>query len=209
MGARSPLGPAVVLAGLAVGCGTPAGVTGVGSIAVTVTADAAAPQGVGYTLTLDGADARLLPAAGTLVYTGVPQGTHVVLLFGMPEGCEVAGTNPRVVEVFGDATVEVAFPVRCAPPESGGFRIEVTTVGEPLDEDGYQLSVAGAPLRTIEVNALETYAGLTPGVHLITLKDVIPECRLQGGNPQPFTVVRGKSVLVRLQVICGTPPPIS
>ena len=42
---------------------------------------------------------------------------------------------------------------------------------------------------------------------VITLKDVVPHCKLQGGNPQPFTVVRGKSVLVNLVVICGEPPP--
>jgi hypothetical protein len=141
-----------------------------------------------------------------VVYTGVAPGTHVVHLFGLPEGCQVLGANPRVVEVFGGGTGTVDFSVACSPPESGGFRIEVTTTGEPLDDDGYQLAVAGAPLRIIEVNAREAYAGLAPGLHLITLKDVIPECRLQGGNPQPFTVVPGKSVLVRLRVICGEAP---
>jgi hypothetical protein len=125
---------------------------------------------------------------------------------GLPQGCEVRGVNPRVVEIFGDGTATVEFSVACSAPESGGFRIEVVTIGEPLDDDGYQLAVAGAPLRIIEVNALEVYTGLAPGLHLITLKDVIPECRLRGGNPQPFTVVRGKSVLVRLGVICGDPP---
>jgi hypothetical protein len=188
------------------GCGGPTATDGTGRIEVTITADEAAPEGVGYTLTLNGTDPRLLPSAGTVIYAGVPSGTHRVLLFGLPEGCEVRGANPQVVQVADDATVPVAFSVGCLPPESGGFRVEVSTVGEPLDDDGYQLSVAGTALRVIEVNALETYSGLEPGVHLITLKDVIPECRLSGGNPQPFTVVRGKSVLVRLRVICGEPP---
>lgn len=203
MGARARRYSAVPLAACLAACDGGAGPSGGGRIAATVTADASAPPGVGYTLTLDGADARLLPGPGTVVYTGVAPGTHSVLLFGLPEGCEVRGANPLHVDVFDDATTAVGFSVSCAPPATGGFRIQVTTVGEPLDDDGYQLSVAGAPLRTIEVNALESFEGLAPGVHLVTLKDVIPECRLEGGNPQPFTVVPGKSVLVRLRVTCG------
>jgi hypothetical protein len=197
---------AVVAAATLAGCDGASAPGGEGRIEVTVTADASAPEGVGYTLTLNGRDPRLLPTAGAVVYTGVPPGTHVVHLFGLPQGCEVLGVNPRVVEIFGNGTGTVEFSVACSPPESGGFRVEVATTGEPLDDDGYQLSVAGAPLRVIEVNALEIYAGLTPGLHLITLKDVISECRLHGGNPQPFTVVPGKSVLVRLRVICGADP---
>lgn len=201
-----PLAAVIALA-LVAGCGgSPSAPEGEGRIEVTVVADESAPEGVGYTLTLNGRDPRLLPSAGEVIYTGVTPGTHLVHLFGLPEGCEVLGVNPRVVEVFGGGTGTVDFSVACSPPESGGFRIEVTTIGEPLDDDGYQLAVAGAPLRVIEVNALEAYAGLAPGLHLITLKDVIPECRPQGGNPRPFTVVPGKSVLVRLRVICGDPP---
>jgi hypothetical protein len=204
---RRMVGPALLLAGVAAGCADPTRESsGIGRIEVTVTADDTAPTDIGYTLTLNGADPRLLPSAGTVVYTGVPSGSHTVLLFGMPAGCEVRGANPLVVQAFRDATVRVAFSVGCPAPTSGGFRVEVSTTGEPLDDDGYQLSVAGTMIRVIDVNALETYLGLEPGIHLITLKDVIPECRLRGGNPQPFTVVPGKQVLVRLQVICGNPP---
>jgi hypothetical protein len=201
-----PMLGAALLAGLTASCGDPAGDSDIGQIEVTILADGTVPTGVGYTLTLNGGDPRLLPAAGTLVYTGIPTGTHTVLLFGMPEGCEVRGTNPQLVQVFRDATVRVAFSVGCPAPTTGGFRVEVSTIGEPLDDDGYQLSVAGSLIRVIDVNAFESYLGLEPGIHLITLKDVIPECRVHGGNPQPFTVVPGKQVLVRLQVICGDRP---
>ena len=205
---RRMLGPALLPAGLLfAGCdGATRESSGIGRIEVTIVADATAPQDVGYTLTLNGTDPRLLPTAGTVVYTGVPSGAHTVLLFGMPAGCLVRGTTPQVVKVFRDATVRVQFSVGCPEPATGGFRIEVTTVGEPLDDDGYQLSVAGTLLRVIDVNAFESYLGLEPGIHLITLKDVIPECHLRGGNPQPFTVVPGKQVRIHLQVICGTPP---
>jgi hypothetical protein len=197
---------ATITAGIVAGCDGATAPAGNGRIEVTVTADPTAPAGVGYTLTLNGGDPRLLPGTGETVYTGVPPGTHLVHLFGLPRGCEVEGANPRVVEISGGGTRVVGFSVTCPAPETGGFRIEVVTTGEPLDEDGYQLLVAGAPLRVVEVNALEIYPDLAPGVHLITLKDVLAECRLRGGNPQPFTVVPGKSVLIRLQVICGGDP---
>ena len=201
---RLELGPALLLAGLAAACNDATRETsGIGRIEVTIVADAAAPPDVGYTLTLNGREPRLLPTAGTIAYTGVPPGTHTVLLFGLPAGCEVRGANPQLVHVFGDRTVAVEFSVGCAPPNSGDFRVEVSSSGEPVDDDGYQLSVAGALLRVIPVNAVETYVGLEPGVHLITLKDVIPECEVRGGNPQPFAVVPGKETVVRLQVICG------
>ena len=195
----------LALAALLAGCDD-SGPAGDGRIEVTIVADGSAPDGVGYTLTLDGRDPRLLPEAGGLVYTGVPAGSHLVHLFALPEGCEVVGTNPRVVEVFGDGTGTVAFTVACSSPESGGFRVEVVTAGEPLDEDGYQLSVAGTALRVIEVNDQETYVNLAPGVYLITLKDVTPECRVEAGNPRPFTVVPGRSELVRFRVTCGVDP---
>jgi hypothetical protein len=63
--------------------------------------------------------------------------------------------------------------------------------------------VAGANTRPIAIDASETFKDLTPGAHLITLKDVDPPCAVVGGNPQPFTVVPGKTVAVRLAVACG------
>ena len=71
------------------------------------------------------------------------------------------------------------------------------------DSDGYQLSVAGTSLRTIEINAEEVYQGLTPGAHLITLKDVADFCEVSGANPYPYTVVAGKTVRVTIRVGCG------
>jgi hypothetical protein len=100
----------------------------------------------------------------------------------------------------------VAFVVRCARATTGGFTIQVATGGDSADTDGYALAVAGAEIRAIGPSASETFTGLAPGVHLVTLKDVDEPCTVTGGNPQPFTVLRGKTVLVRLAVVCGTLP---
>ena len=174
-----------------------------GRIEVTIGTDVTAPAGAGYSLSLNGGDPRLLDAAGSVVYTGVPEGTHTVLLFGLPDGCEVRGVNPKAVAVTGSGTAAVRFEVTCPPPLLGGFQVQVTTTGEPLDPNGYGLDVAGAPLRAVAVNTLERFDGLEPGRHLVGLRDVIPQCRLEGGNPQSFTVLPAKAVLIRLRVTCG------
>lgn len=199
------LGP-LVLAGVAalIGCGDTTDTSSEGRILVTVSTSGADPQSDEYLLTLNGARPLAITPNGSAVYDEVPQGTHVVHLFSLADNCVVSGSpTSRSVRVLGSGVIEVSFSVVCSVPETGGFRVEVSTVGTPLDDDGYMLSVDGTPRRLIEVNATETYEGLTPGMRLITLKDVADFCDVVGGNPQPFTVVPGKTVRVALSVRCG------
>jgi hypothetical protein len=179
-----------------------------GRIQITVTTGGADPQAEEYLLTLDGDRPLSVTPNGSVIYDAVPEGAHVVHLFALADNCAVSGSSsPRSVNVRGGDVVEISFNVVCSPPITGGFRVVVSTAGTLTDEDGYQLSVAGAPLRIIPVNAEETYQGLEPGMHLVTLKDVADFCDVQGGNPQPYTVVPGKTVRVAINVACGTPAP--
>ena len=194
------------------GCGESAtDTTSDGRIQITVTTRGADPQAEEYLLTLDGDRPLAVTPNGSTIYDAVPEGAHVVHLFALADNCAVSGGgSPRSVNVRGGDVVEITFSVVCSPPITGGFRIVVTTTGTETDDDGYQLSVAGAPLRTIEINADEIYQGLAPGMHLVTLKDVADFCEVQGGNPQPYTVVPGKTVRVAIQVRCGgTPGPLN
>ena len=191
-------------AAASLGCGSATDPASDGRIRINVTTSGGDPQAEEYLLTLDGARPLAVTPNGSTIYDGVPEGTHVVHLFSLADNCAVSGSSsPRSVTVRGGDVAEIGFTVVCGPPITGGFRIEVSTSGTPTDEDGYQLSVAGTSLRTIGVDALETYEGLDPGLHLVTLKDVADFCGVQGGNPQPYTVVAGKSVLVRIHVGCG------
>jgi len=175
-----------------------------GRIRINVTTSGADPQAEEYLLTLDGARPLAVTPNGSTIYDAVPEGAHVVHLFALADNCAVSGSSsPQSVSVRGGDVAEIRFTVVCGPPTTGGFRIVVSTSGTPTDDDGYQLSVAGAPLRTIGISAEESYEGLTPGVHLVTLKDVADFCEVQGGNPQPYTVVAGKSVRIAIQVGCG------
>lgn len=199
------LGP-LMLAGAATlgGCGGTTETTSEGRILVTISTRGAEPQSDEYLVTLNGDRPTAVTPNGSAVFDEVPEGTHVVHLFSLADNCVVSGSrNNRSIRVGAGDLVEVAFSVLCSVPETGGFRIVVTTEGTPLDEDGYQLSVAGAPIRPIEVDAEEVFEGLAPGLHLITLKDVADFCEVLGGNPQPYTVVVGKSVRVAIEVRCG------
>jgi hypothetical protein len=195
----------LVLTGAALlGCGTSTETDSAGRILVTVSTRGSDPQSDQYLLTLNGAHPLSILPNGSAIYEQVPEGTHVVHLFSLADNCVVSGSpTHRSVDLDEGEVVEVTFSVLCSEPVTGGFRVVVSTVGSPLDEDGYQLSVAGAPLRAIGVNASEVYEGLAPGVHLITLKDVADFCEVVGANPQPYTVVPGKAVRVVLGVRCG------
>lgn len=208
---RALRGLMLACAAASLGCGESATDTASdGRIQITVSTSGADPQAEEYLLTLDGARPLAVTPNGSAIYDTVPEGTHVVHLFALADNCAVSGSSsPRSVNVRGGDVAEISFSVVCSPPITGGFRVVVSTTGTLTDEDGYQLSVAGAPLRIIPVNAEETYQGLDPGVHLVTLKDVADFCEVQGGNPQPYTVVPGKTVRVAIRVGCGgTPAPL-
>jgi hypothetical protein len=195
-------------AAASLGCGSATDASSDGQIRINVSTTGAEPQAEEYLLVLDGARPISVSPNGTAIYNEVPEGTHSVHLFALADNCAVSGTttSPHPVVVRSGDLAEVSFKVVCSAPITGGFRIVVTSAGTLTDEDGYQLSVAGAPLRTIPVNAEELYQGLDPGLHLITLKDVADFCEVAGGNPQPYTVVPGKTVRVAIRVSCGGPP---
>jgi hypothetical protein len=203
------LHPFVALAVLAftAGCDeTLISVSSDGRIEVAVSTNGSDPDVDGFSVTVDGGTARFVAPGGSVVLDSLREGSHTVLLTGLAENCQVEGTNPRVVVVDQDARATVSFDVRCAPATTGGFTIQVSTSGAEPDTDGYALAVAGGDIRSIGPNASETFHGLAPGVHLVTLKDLDVPCVVAGGNPQPFTVVPGKAVLVRLAVVCGALP---
>jgi hypothetical protein len=176
-----------------------------GRIEIAVNTDGLDTDSDGFSVTVDGGTLQFLAADGTVTVNNLSEGSHSVQLSGLSDNCRVEGPNPRSVVVASDGVAQVSFEVRCSRATTGGFLVKVSTSGTSIDSDGYQLSVAGTGARNIGVNDSEVFSDLTPGAHLITLKDVDPPCSVVGGNPQPFTVVPGKTVTVQLTVACGTP----
>lgn len=205
MSARLPSLLSLAALALAVGCGeTIINVSSDdGQIQVAVNTTGTDLDSDGFSVTVDGGTARFVAPGGSVVLDSLAEGSHSVRLTGLAENCLVTGTNPRSVVVGPDGHASVSFEVLCEQATTGGFRIQVTTLGDSIDADGYDLSVAGGETRNIGPVATEIFLDLTAGRHLITLKDVDQPCVVTGGNPQPFTVIPGKTVLVRLAVVCG------
>jgi hypothetical protein len=196
--------PVLVSAAIAAGCDG-ATDTGDGRIRIEVTTSGSDPQTDEYLLTLDGGRQLSVPPNGSITYDGVPAGTHVVHLFAISDNCTVSNSeSQRSVQVRSGDLSEIRFEVVCGPAVSGGFRITISTVGEPTDKDGLDLFVSGTPPREINANAEEVYEGLVPGVYQVRLGDVEDFCEVMGGNPQSHTVVAGTSVEVDIRVLCGS-----
>jgi hypothetical protein len=206
MNPRIASAPALFLLTLLAGCNeTLISVSTDGRIEVAVNTSGLDTDADGFSVSVDGATLQFIQSDGTLTVNNLSEGSHSVQLSGLAENCRVDGANPRSVVVTSDGVAQVNFLVRCSLATTGGFLVNVTTTGTPVDPDGYELNLAGGDTRQIDVNASETFLRLSAGSHLITLKDVDSPCAVSGGNPQPFTVVPGKTVTVRLNVVCGTP----
>jgi len=157
----------------------------------------------GFTISVDGGDELPVALGSGVTLSDLDPGTHTVRLAGLADNCGVEGSNPRPVVVGADGVASLAFEVRCARATTGGFTVVVTTSGPQVDPDGYALAVAGGGIRAIGFGAVETFAGLSPGAHLVTLKDVDSGCTVPAGNPRPFTVLAGRTVEVHLEVVCA------
>jgi hypothetical protein len=196
--------PLLVSAAIA-GCDGATGTDGDGRIRVEVATSGSDPQTAEFLLTLDGSRQVSIAPNSSTIYDGVPAGTHVVHLFALSDNCAISDSeSQRSVLVRGGDVSEIRFEVVCGPAVGGGFRILISTVGEPTDKDGLELFVSGTPPREINANAEEVYEGLIPGVHQVALGDVEDFCEVMGGNPQNHTVVAGTSVDIAIQVLCGS-----
>ena len=181
----------ITLAALALllsgGCDSSFVIDSDGSIEVAISTRGLDLDSDGYSLTVDGAQAYILPPAGSLVLQ-LAQGSHTVQVGGLAANCAVEGANPRSVVVGPSGAVDVSFTVTCERATTGGFKVIVTTAGTGSDPNGYELSVAGSSSRQIDPEATEVFEGLTAGMHLITLKD--SRRWLPAAGRQPPTVHR-------------------
>ena len=162
-----------------------------------------------FGVSVDGGAQQIVTSGATATLLNLSEGSHSVLLFGLANNCRVVGANPRTVVVGSDGTGSVAFQVSCTQATIGSIEVIVATTGASADPDGYRLAVAGGAIRDIGASARETFEALTPGIHLVTLKDVDPPCAVIGSNPRPVTAIQGQTVTVEIAVSCGPggPPP--
>src|SRR2546426_442345 len=69
----------------------------------------------GYALTLDGGTDRAIPTNGSVTFTGLPAGSHTVVLSGVAGNCTPSGGTSRTVDVAPGGTASTTLAVRCVP----------------------------------------------------------------------------------------------
>jgi hypothetical protein len=85
---------------------------------------------------------------------------------------------------------------------SSDLAISVSTVGSSPDQDGYTLSIDGAPSIAIASNGALTKR-VEPGNHSIVLGGLAANCGIEGGAQRDIQVPPGQTTNVRFDVVCG------
>jgi len=175
-----------------------------GALEITAETSGPEPDADGYAVAIDGAGGRSVGPNGTLRVEGLPSGTHVVALSGAADNCTVADRGSAPIDVVRGSTVSLRFAVSCRAI-TGAVQV-TTSTGPNADADGYSLLVDGAERQPIGVAETVLLQGLPPGVHTVGLSGLAANCRIEGDNPRPLTVVAGETVAVGLAAVCDPPP---
>jgi hypothetical protein len=90
------------------------------------------------------------------------------------------------------------------PPPALPTGIEVVnqTSGDPIELDGYTVSIDAIPPRPLEINGSIVFQDLEPGDHAVTLGGVEHDCRVLGANPRTVHTTGGTATSLFL-VTCG------
>ncbi|HYF39393.1 MAG TPA: hypothetical protein VD930_06900 [Gemmatimonadales bacterium] len=185
------------------GCGGEGGeiTTPTGSLEIRTTTSGE-PLG-DYQVVVDGGTPAAVGANAAISVTQVEAGSHVIQLSGLPEGCTVAGENPRTVNVAAGASTTVEFEVSCARPVG---TIQVTTTTSGSAPASYDLLVDGASQGAIGANAVRSLPEIAQGEHAVGLGGIPANCQLSQQNPQTASVAAGGTVEIAFTIAC-TPPP--
>ncbi len=173
-----------------------------GGITVTTATSGTAPGAGGYVLTLDEGEPRPIGASAAVTLTALSLGEHFVRLAGVPDGCTLAGDNPRTVSVSAGDPIAVTFEITC-PPAGGGVTITTSTVGPLQDPDGYTVQADDSPAMPIGANASADLGELSPGAHTLQLGGVAANCAVAGDNPRVVQVESAIPLSVEFMVACA------
>ena len=98
-----------------------------GNLDVVTTTTGSGLDPDGYTVTVDGGNARAIPITGTVTYASLSAGSHTVALSGVAANCAVSGGSSRTVTVPSGGTATATFAVTCAlTPEALVFSVQPT-----------------------------------------------------------------------------------
>jgi WD40 repeat protein len=85
---------------------------------------------------------------------------------------------------------------------TGSIRVQLTSSGDDVDPDGYELEVEGVPGTSVGPGDVVTIPDMRPGDYTVRLSEVADNCTVHGANPRSVTVVAGRTTEVPLSVAC-------
>jgi hypothetical protein len=110
---------------------------------------------------------------------------------------------------FRIATAMLALCACGDPPtfDPGAASISVTnlTYGDPIEGDGYTVSVDGGSEQVMGVNASVLLSELTPGPHLLELSGIATHCAVNGVNPRTVQTAASLTAQSKFLVDCRVP----
>ena len=177
---------------------------GTGSIQIEIVTSGAVVDPDGYTLEVDAAPALAVGVTASLQSPNLTRGNHTVRLSGVAPNCTVSGDNPRTVAVAQSQTVEVRFSIECTAV-SGTLEITTSTTGGDLDPDGYSVQVDQGPAQLIATNGSITVADLAPGMRLVEVFGIAPNCRIDGSSLRLVAIAAGETTRAVLSINCSPP----
>ncbi len=162
-----------------------------------------------YSVTLNGGNARVLLANGSLQVDRRVPGSYSVLLTGIAPNCAVSGPNPVTVTVSTGDTAYVAFSVACLPNPT--LRITVSTTGSDIPtsysvyvHDGGWFSYP-AYWASVPANGTQSIV-VEPGDYTVSLPYLPSNCVATNPTEVPVTVPAATTIDVAFTVSCAPWP---
>jgi len=171
-----------------------------GDLEVTVATSGDNVDSDGYTVNVDGTQAMAIGTNGTVTFAGLAIGEHSVSLEGVANNCTVVGNISRTATVAANATEQVSYEVMCA---SHQITVQAQTAGEPIDPDGYTVTLDDVSSKSLDVNGNVVFQPVTAGIHKLELTGMAANCSVDGENPRDVDVVDGESAGTTFVVSCG------
>jgi len=157
-----------------------------------------------YNVQVDGVLRGTVPTTGTPVSFQVGAGAHAIELSGLPGNCSVNGANPVYVNIPAAVTTDVGFTVTCQP--LGAVRISAPTTGD--DPDSYYFGVVDGGAGYSFPSTGSALISAAPGLHIVELKDIAPNCAATGPNPVQVSVTSSNITDVVMPVTCAPNPTL-
>jgi hypothetical protein len=168
-----------------------------GDLAISVTTTGTDRDPDGYLVVLDGIPTINLPPNGNFTFAFMPPGTRTVGLAGVSTNCSVSG--PQTALITAGVMTTVNFTVSCAPVAI--VKLAVANTGEDRDYDGVIFELGS----TVAIRAPNgtSYLRVPAGTHSWALKDVQPNCALNGNASGSTTIVAGDTVSIDATSNCS------